>query len=223
MRSSTGFAELGSKKTESCYLSQRENPVVYGGRESRPLRDAPAVGGRLGTQTLRTRRLERRITGSADSRGGRRGSRAAFHPCLRRSASPVDGLRPTRCDRSRHGTARFDRLGESRVEKPRGDDSLADGCTRGGATGRSRSRVETRPADAGRDGPETEPGQPGSPLWKGGPPFTAGEDVTFTFCISTAEEFDETDGISIRGWVALLVRSGRTGINGRYIGVWVEI
>ena len=53
------------------------------------------------------------------------------------------------------GTARFDRLGESRIEKPCGDDSLVDGSTRGGATGRSRPRDETRPTDAGRDGPET--------------------------------------------------------------------
>jgi hypothetical protein len=72
------------------------------------------------------------------------------------------------------GIARFDRLGESRVEKPRGDDSLADGSTRGGATGRSRPRDETRPADAGRDGPETDRKQSGFPLSREPPSFTTG-------------------------------------------------
>jgi len=59
-------------------------------------------------------------------------------------------------------TTRLDRLGESPVEKPRGDDSLADGSIHGGTTGHSRPRVVTRPADAGRDGPEPEPERPGS-------------------------------------------------------------
>jgi hypothetical protein len=71
------------------------------------------------------------------------------------------------------GAVRHDRLGESRVEKPRGDDSLADGTPRDRATGRSRARVETRPADFGRVSPETDRQQAGFPLCREAPPFTA--------------------------------------------------
>ncbi len=65
-------------------------------------------------------------------------------------------------------------MGESNVEKPRDDDTLADGSTCGGATGRSRPRDEPRPADAGRGGLGTEPERPGSLLWKGSPAVYAG-------------------------------------------------
>lgn len=62
------------------------------------------------------------------------------------------------------GAARHDRLGESRVGKPRGDDSLADGSLRDEATGCSRARGETRPADLGRVSPETDRQQAEFPL-----------------------------------------------------------
>ena len=112
-------------------------------------------------------------TGSAVSQ-----ARGDGPPPMRCSASPVDGLRPTRCDRSgaersRDGTARFDRLGESHVEKPRDDDTLADGSTCGGAIGRSRPRDPPTPG-------ETEPNRSDRVPCCGreAPPFTAGEDVT---------------------------------------------
>jgi len=47
------------------------------------------------------------------------------------------------------GTARFDHRGESRVEKPRGNDFSVDGSPRDRATGRSRARVETPPPTSG--------------------------------------------------------------------------
>jgi hypothetical protein len=57
---------------------------------------------------------------------------------------------------------RHDRSRESRGEKPRGDDSVADGSPRDRATGRSRARVEPRPADLGRASPTTDGSRPGS-------------------------------------------------------------
>lgn len=67
--------------------------------------------------------------------------------------------------------------GESRLEKPGGDDSVGDGSTCGGATGRSRTSGETRRLDSGRGGPKTEPACRVPTAWDA-PSFTAGEDVT---------------------------------------------
>ena len=82
----------------------------------------------------------------------------------------------------------FDSARESAVH---GDDSHADGSTRGvsrtlrvlvcerdaprlaNATGRPRARVETRPADARRDGPETDRYRAGFPLCREARSFTA--------------------------------------------------
>ena len=79
------------------------------------------------------------------------------HPCgapqARLMAFGRQGV--TGAERSRDGTARFDRLGESHVEKPRDDDTLADGSTCGGATGRSRPRDPPTPG-------ETEPNRTGA-------------------------------------------------------------
>jgi hypothetical protein len=63
--------------------------------------------------------------------------------------------------------------GENRIEKPRGDDSVADGSPRDRATGRSRARVETHPADLGRGSPETDRQLAGFPLCREAAPFTA--------------------------------------------------
>jgi hypothetical protein len=71
------------------------------------------------------------------------------------------------------GTARFDHRGESRVEKPRGNDFPVDGSPRDRAAGRSRARVETRPADLGRVSPETDRQQAGFPLCREAAPVTA--------------------------------------------------
>ena len=153
------------------HLFQGENPAVYGGRPIPPPRTT--AGGRPGTQTLSTCPDVDATTGSAVSQ-----ARGDGPPPMRCSASPVDGLRPTRCDRSgaersRDGTARFDRLGESHVEKPRDDDTLADGSTCGGAIGRSRPRDPPTPG-------ETEPNRSDRVPCCGreAPPFTTGEDVT---------------------------------------------
>jgi hypothetical protein len=70
------------------------------------------------------------------------------------------------------GAVRHDCLGESRVEKPRGDDSLADRSPRDRATGRSRAKVETRPADLGRVSPEPDRHRAGFPLCREPAPFT---------------------------------------------------
>ena len=78
----------------------------------------------------------------------------------------------TGAERSRDGTARFDRLGESHVEKPRDDDTLADGSTCGGATGRSRPRDPPTPGETEPN--RTEPERPGSLLWKGSPAVYGG-------------------------------------------------
>jgi len=71
------------------------------------------------------------------------------------------------------GTVRFGHRGESCVEKPRGNDFPVDGSPRDRATGRSRVRVKTRPADLGRDSPETDRQQAGFPLSREAAPFTA--------------------------------------------------
>ena len=97
------------------------------------------------------------------------------HPCgapqARLMAFGRQGV--TGAERSRDGTARFDRLGESYVEKPRDDDTLADGSTCGGAIGRSRPRDPPTPG-------ETEPNRSDRVPCCGreAPPFTTGEDVT---------------------------------------------
>ena len=88
----------------------------------------------------------------------------------------VCGAREARSKGVNHAgecAVRHDRLGESRVEKPRGNDSLADGSARDSATGRSRARVETRPADLGRVGLETDRHRAGFSLWREAAPFTA--------------------------------------------------
>ena len=106
------------------------------------------------------------------------------HPCgapqARLMAFGRQGV--TGAERSRDGTARFDRLGESHVEKPRDDDTLADGSTCGGATGRSRPRDEPRPRRRRerRSWNRTEPNRSDRVPCCGreAPPFTPGEDVT---------------------------------------------
>ena len=128
-----------------------------------------------GTPTLSIARVKDSRTGSADSHCryavgvGPHSTHVCGAPQARLMAFGRQGVTGAGT-----GTVRFDRLGESRVEKPRGDDSLADGSTRGGATGRSRPRDETRPADAGRDGPETDRKQSGFPLLREAPSFTTG-------------------------------------------------
>ena len=79
------------------HLFQGENPAVYGGRPIPPPRTT--AGGRPGTQTLSTCPDVDATTGSAVSH-----ARGDGPPPMRCSASPVDGLRPTRCDRSGAGT-----------------------------------------------------------------------------------------------------------------------
>lgn len=161
----SGFQEHG----QLVYLLRGENTAHQGGRESDMVLDSRRRW-LAGTQTLSTRPFGRDITVFATSHPvDCRGMWTALHPCSRCPTSPVK-----RCDWGRHGTARFDRLGESCVEKPRGDDSLADGSTGDGATGCSHQRVETRPADAGRGGSEIKPGRPGSPLWEGSPAVHGG-------------------------------------------------
>jgi len=169
-------------------FNQRENPVLKptegrlkSGRESRPLRAATAVDGPAGTPTETANSPANvgfgRVTPhpSADERW----IWTALHPCLRCAGSPGDGLPPIRREPRRDRTVRFDRLRESRVEKPCGDDSLADGSARDSATRRSRPRVGTRPADAGRNGLETEPDDRVPRCGRESPPVTAGEDVTY--------------------------------------------
>jgi hypothetical protein len=116
--------------------------------------------GRSGTPTFSITRAIRVHTGSVDSRwlatAGVGSSTTHGDGAPRARSKGVTGAGT--------GAARHDRLGESRVEKPRGDDSLADGSPRDRATGRSRARVETRPADLGRVSPETDRHRAGFPL-----------------------------------------------------------
>jgi len=162
----------GSKCFTEYYQAGRESDMVRTNRGRLP----------TGTQTLSLFPFTHKTTGSADSRRlalgvGLHSTHVCGAPQARLIAFGRQGVTGPGT-----GTARFDRSGESHVEKPRGDDSLADGSTRGGATGCSRPRDETRPADAGRDGPETEPGQPGSLLWKGSPTVYGGRGRHGTLC-----------------------------------------
>jgi len=130
--------------------------------------------GRPGAPTFSIASADSSHTGSADSRrlAAEGVGPHSTHVCgalrARAMGCPREGV-----TKAGTGAARHDRLGESRVEKPRGDDSLADGSPRDRATGRSRARVETRPADLGRVSPETDPEQAGFPLWREAAPFTA--------------------------------------------------
>jgi hypothetical protein len=127
-----------------------------------------------GTPTRSIDRANGLYTGSADSRHRHAaGVGAALHPCLRCAGSPGDGLPREGVNRAGGCAARHDRHGESHVEKPRGDDSVADGSPRDRATGRSRARVETRPADLGSGSPETDRHHAGFPLCREATPFTA--------------------------------------------------
>ncbi|PSQ38984.1 hypothetical protein BRD13_04285 [Halobacteriales archaeon SW_5_70_135] len=76
------------------------------------------------------------------------------------------------------GAARHDLWGESLPLNPAGDDIPRDGSPRDRATGRSRARVETRPADLGRASPETDRQPAGFPLCGGSRAVYGTEDVT---------------------------------------------
>jgi len=129
---------------------------------------------RAGTPTFSIDRADRSHTGSADSRRVPTAGVGphSTHVCGAREAR-VMGCPREGVNRAGTGAVRHDRHGESRVEKPRGDDSVADGSLRDRATGRSRVRVETRPADLGRTSPETDRQPAGFPLCREAAPFTA--------------------------------------------------
>ena len=112
--------------------------------------------------------------GSADSRCRHAAGVGphSTHVCGAREAR-VMGCPREGVNRAGTGAARHDRSGKSFVEKPRSDDSLADGSPRDRATGRFRARVETRPADLGRVGPDPDRQSAGVPLWREAPPSTA--------------------------------------------------
>jgi hypothetical protein len=141
-------------------------------------RDVPNIKGCVGFRHLHgsTRRAETSVLNIS----GRRFPRvSSATDCgvrvVRQHGNPAYGS--GKCDRTDHAV-RHDRLGERRPEKTGVNDSLADGSTCGGATGRSRARDETRSTDLGRDGPETcsATGRVSS-CW-GSPVVYDGEDVT---------------------------------------------
>ena len=75
------------------------------------------------------------------------------------------------------GSPPDDTLGESRLVKPDGDDTLGDGSARDSTAGHPRSEGETLPFEAVREGPETEPACRVPTVWEA-PSFRSGEDVT---------------------------------------------
>jgi len=144
----------------------------------RTRRPVHGIKGYVGSRHLResTRRAETSVRGILGRRFPRVGSATDCGVrVVRQHGNPAHGS--GKCDRTDRAV-RHDRLGERRPEKPGVDDSLADGSTCDSATGRSRARDETRPADLGRDGPETCSATGRVSSCGGSPVVYDGEDVT---------------------------------------------
>lgn len=150
-------------------ISERNPPFSAGVNRVRLMRQPSGVAP-TGTPALRIARTDDSHTDSSDSRWLATAGVGLYsiHVCGAREAWS-HGV-----NRAGRYAARHNHLRESHVEKPRGDDSLADGSSHDRNTGRFQSRVEIRPADAGRARPETDRKQAGSLLCGEALPFTAG-------------------------------------------------
>jgi hypothetical protein len=179
-------------------FKQRENPAVYGGRESRTLRDATAVICLAEPQTLSTRRDVRNIKGYVGSRHLYGNTRCAETNVLnisgrrfpRAGSATGCGVRVVRKHgKPTHWAAKYDRtafdrevdaLGERQRLKTVGDDTLGDGSIHGSATGRFRKSGGVKPAPLTLEETVLKPARHRAgfpPVW-GSPVVNVSEGVT---------------------------------------------